>query len=154
LIRRIDDEKEKNELKNNQESTRIRFGRITFVVLAILFTFCIVAQVFLAGLAIFDNPVNWLKHTGFVHLFEFIPVIMFIIAFIGKMPRWAIGQSAGLFGVIFVMYFTANITPILPWAAALHPVIAILLFWMSIKLVPRAWKLAFTSNHNEGGVVE
>ncbi|MDF2857827.1 MAG: hypothetical protein K0Q87_3678 [Neobacillus sp.] len=138
----------------NEGSKRERFSRNSFALLAILFTFCIVAQVFLAGLAIFVNPLNWMKHTNFIHLFEFIPVIMFILSFVGNMPRWAIGQSAALFVIIFVMYFTANITPVLPWAAALHPVIAIGIFWMSIKLGSKSWKYAFKPQTNEGIVVE
>lgn len=133
-------------MKYQEDSRRIKFCKKGFALLAVLFAISVVAQVFLAGLAIFVNPIHWLKHTGFVHLFEFIPVLMLILSFVGKMPRWAIGQSAALFGVIFVMYFTANITPIFPWAAALHPVIAIGLFWMSIKIVPKAWSLAFKPN--------
>lgn len=140
-------------MEKNELSAKIRVSRMSFALLAILFTFCIVTQVFLAGLAIFVNPVNWMKHTGFIHLFEFIPVIMFIISLVGGMPRWAIGQSAALFGAIFVMYFTANITPVLPWAAALHPVIAIGLFWMAIKLVPRAWQLAFIPKKSGRSIV-
>jgi hypothetical protein len=124
-------------------SSRIKFCKSGFALLSVLFVISVVVQVFLAGLAIFVNPIHWLKHTGFIHLFEFVPVLMLIVSFVGKLPRWAIGQSAALFGVIFVMYFTANITPVIPWAAALHPVIAIGLFWMSLKIARAAWKLAF-----------
>ena len=139
-----------NDLKSNEISTtRFKVGSISFASLSILFLICLLVQVFFAGLAIFVNPVNWTKHTGFIHLFEFIPVLMFIIAFVGKLPRWAIGHSAALFSVIFVMYFTANITPVLPWAAALHPVIAFVLFWMSVKTLPRVWKMTFNNKQSE-----
>jgi hypothetical protein len=141
-------------LKSNEISTRFKVGGVSFALLSILFLICILVQVFFAGLAIFVNPVNWTKHTGFIHLFEFIPVLMFIIAFAGKLPRWAIGHSAALFGVIFVMYFTANITPVLPWAVALHPVIAFVLFWMSVKTFPRVWKMAFKRKQREGVALE
>jgi hypothetical protein len=146
--------KGEKDLKKNEVITRKRIGSISFAFLSILFLICILIQVFFAGLAIFVNPVNWTKHSGFIHLFEFIPVLMFIIAFVGKLPRWAIGHSAALFAVIFVMYFTANITPVIPWAAALHPVIAFLLFWMSFKNLPRIWKMAFTNYQSEGAVGE
>lgn len=137
-------------MKSNEVSTRFKVGSISFAWLSIIFLFCILLQVFFAGLAIFVNPVNWTKHTAFIHLFEFIPVLMFITAFVGKLPRWAIGHSAGLFGVIFIMYFTANITPAIPWAAALHPVIAIVLFWMSVKTVPKVWQMAFKHEKGKG----
>ncbi|MGX6445030.1 DUF6220 domain-containing protein [Neobacillus sp. K501] len=133
-------------MKYEEKSRRNKFSKKIFAILAVLFVISVVAQVFLAGLAIFVNPVHWIKHTSFVHLFEFVPVMMLILAIVGKMPRWAIGQSAALFGVIIVMYFTANIITVLPWAAALHPVIAIGLFWMSIKLVRKAWSYAFNSS--------
>lgn len=140
-------------LKLNEESKRKKFSKKAYAILSVIFAICVVAQVFLAGLAIFDNPLNWRNHTTFVHLFEFIPVLMLILSFVGNMPRWAIGYSASMFGVIFVMYFTANITSVLPWAAAIHPVIAVALFWLSIKLVPKAWKLAFKPS-SKGDVAE
>lgn len=128
-------------MKENRESKRTRFGRISYLSLAILFTLCNVVQIFIAGLAIFVHPLNWAKHVSFVHLFELLPILMFVMAFIGQMPIWARWQSAGLFALVFVMYFTANITPILPWAAAAHPVIAMVLFWSSIKITQRAFQL-------------
>ncbi|GAA0342238.1 hypothetical protein GCM10008967_35770 [Bacillus carboniphilus] len=105
-----------------------------FGILAGAFVLCLLIQVFIAGLAIFVDPAKWHVHKVFIHLFEIIPVAMVIIAFVGKMPRWAIGQSAALVGFIFLMYFSANITPVWPWAAAAHPVLALVLFWMGIKL--------------------
>jgi mercuric ion transport protein len=38
------------------------------------------------------------------------------------------------------MYFTANMTSVLPWAAAAHPVVAVLLFWISVTVMKRAWR--------------
>lgn len=139
-------ERGKNIMEKKDESPKFRIGRISFALLSSLLVFCIVAQVFLAGLAIFVNPSNWAFHEGFVHFFEIIPVLMLVVSLVGKLPRWAIWQSAGIFGLIFVMYFTANITPILPWAAAVHPVIAIMLFWLSITVHKRAWRITFNPN--------
>ncbi|MFP7296606.1 DUF6220 domain-containing protein [Neobacillus niacini] len=141
-------------MKKDEVPAGKRMGIISFAFLSISFLLCILVQVFFAGLAIFVNPLNWTKHTVFIHLFEFIPVIMFIIAFIGKLPRWTIGYSASLFAIIFVMYFTANIAPVVAWGAALHPVIAFLLFWLTVKNLPRIWKMAFTNKQGEGSVKE
>lgn len=132
-----------------EEPQKGRIGKISFVSLSVLFVLCIIGQVFLAGLAVFVNPGNWPIHEMFVHLFEFIPILMLVMSLVRRLPRWAIWQSAGLFGLIFVMYFTANITPVLPWAAAAHPVIAVLLFWMSITVMKRAWKMTFKSTKVE-----
>lgn len=136
-------ERGNNKMEKKDESSRFRIGRISFALLSSLLVCCIVAQVFLAGLAVFVNPSNWAFHEGFVHFFEIIPVLMLVMSFVGKLPRWALWQSLGIFGLIFVMYFTANITSVLPWAAAAHPVIAIMLFWLSVIVHKRAWRMTF-----------
>ncbi|MBV7504533.1 hypothetical protein KW850_04535 [Bacillus sp. sid0103] len=136
-------------MRKKDETQRFRLCRISFALLSSLLVCCIVGQVFLAGLAVFVNPSNWAFHEGFVHFFEVIPILMLVVSLVGKLPRWAIWQSLGLFGLIFVMYFTANITPVLPWAAAAHPVIAIMLFWMSVTIHKKAWRMTFKPKHVE-----
>jgi len=136
-------------MEKNDTPQRFRVGKISFALLCSLFVCCIVAQVFLAGLAVFVNPSNWAFHEGFVHLFEVIPILMLVMSFVGKLPRWAMWQSLALFGLIFVMYFTANIISILPWAAAAHPVIAVMLFWLSITMHKKAWRITFKQEPTE-----
>lgn len=129
--------------------TRICVGRIIYFTLAIVFTLCIIAQVFFAGMAIFLNTGAWMKHIMFVHLFGFnVPFLMFIFAVIGAMPRWAYWQLFGVLVSIFLMYFTANIKVILPWMGALHPVIGILLFVLSYSIVLKSWNLIM--EHQKG----
>lgn len=122
-------------------NVRIRTGRVIYLILAIFFTLCILAQIYLAGMAVFLNPAVWPKHTMFVHLFGFnLPVFMLIFAMVGSLPRWAYWQLFGLFVSIFLMYFTANM---LPWFGPLHPVMAILLFVLSSWTVLKTWILIF-----------
>lgn len=129
-------------MEKHKDAVGSRFGRTSFRVLSILFVICIIVQIFLAGLAIFVDPSNWRNHKIFVHLFELIPILMFIFAFVGQLPRWAKWQSAAMFGLIFVMYLTANITPVFPWAAAAHPIIAMFLFMGSIQIAKQSFQLA------------
>jgi hypothetical protein len=145
ILLKREKERKESSLKKNTEPIITRLGKIMFVMLAIIFACCIAIQVFLAGLAFFVNPVNWAKHSSFVHLFQLIPIFMFVIAIVGRMPRWAVWQSAGLIGFIYSMYITAHINVILPWAAAIHPVIAMVIFWMSIVIVSKAWREVFQS---------
>lgn len=129
-------------MKENKESKRMRFGRFSYLILAIIFLACVLMQIFTAGLAIFVNPENWVKHFSLVHLFGFnIPVLMLVMAILGKMPKWAFWQLFGLLAAIFAMYFTANITSALPLAGAVHPVIAVILFMLSYSNVFKTWKL-------------
>lgn len=131
-------------------NTRIRVGRIIYLTLAIIFTLCIIAQVFFAGMAIFLYPVDWTKHMMFVHLFGFnLPILMLIVAYVGAFPRWAYWQLFGILIAIFLMYFTANIGAALSWLGTIHPVIAIMLFVLSCSIVSKTWKLIFKHKKSE-----
>jgi hypothetical protein len=134
-------------LEKNLNSKRIDFTQKIYVIFSLLFACCLIVQVFFAGLAIFVNPANWEKHLFLVHLFGmYVPLFMLILSFVGKMPRWAIGESAGLIGLIFVMYFTANITQVNAYAAAAHPVVAIVLISVSFMNVAKGWRLVFAGS--------
>ena len=119
-----------------------KVSRYIFLVLCILFALGVIMQVVFAGLAIFVNGLYWVSHSVLVHAFGFnVPILMLLTAFIGKMPRWAYWNIIAMLFLLFLMYFTANITKVLPIIAAFHPVIAMVLFVISIWSVFRAWKL-------------
>lgn len=120
-------------------SGTVRLARFAFALVAGAFALCVVIQVFLAGLAVFVSPLNWVRHINFVHVFEFVPLLMLLLSFVGRLPKALRWQSAGLFGGIFLQYFTANVGGKLPWAAALHPVVAMIIFWTAITVARNAW---------------
>lgn len=120
---------------------RVRFARFAFFWLAAVFAVCVAVQVLLAGMAIFMDPVKWRLHTLFVKIIEYLPLFMLIFGFMGRMPRGFRWQSAGLFLLIMMMYATANLASSLPIVGALHPVVALGLFWLALSLVPKAWRL-------------
>lgn len=124
-------------------SGTVRFAQAAFMYLAFAFTLCVVIQVFLAGLAVFVSPLNWVRHINFVHVFEFVPLLMLLLSFVGRLPKALRWQSAGLFGGIFFQYFSANIGSKLPWAAALHPVMAMMIFWLAITVARNSWRVIF-----------
>lgn len=124
-------------------SQSVQFSRYIFHGLAWLMVACIVIQTGIAGIAIFTDPAQWSKHTTFVHLFEMVPLLMLLFAFVGRLSKALRWQSAGLFMLIFLQYLTAN----LGGAGVLHPVIALILFWLSIHVAKRAWQL-----RKKGGV--
>lgn len=112
--------------------TRISLARSIYLLLASIFAICIIAQVFIAGMALFVQPIHWVHHVTFVHYFGFnIPVLLFFLAWIGAFPRWAYWHLFGSISLMFAMYFTANITGKLPWGAATHPLLAVLLVLLS-----------------------
>ncbi|MDF2964105.1 MAG: putative rane protein [Paenibacillus sp.] len=125
---------------------RTPFSGYVFLVLAWGLVACIVIQTFIAGLAVFNGPSHWSNHRIFVHMFEFLPLIMLVFSFIGKLPQALRWQSAGLFILIFAQYFTANFAG----AGAVHPVIATVLFWLSVIVARRAgtWCSSFNEAKN------
>jgi mercuric ion transport protein len=128
----------------------ICIGRIGFLLFSMFFTAAVLVQVFVAGVAVFVNPVNWVRHVEFVHYFGFgVPILMIVFAGIGKMPRRYLVQVLALMVSIFLMYFTANITRTLPWAGALHPVIAIMIAGQAWIIVKNSWRLIFNKNNEE-----
>lgn len=122
-----------------RESDRVRISRFAFMILGWAMVVCVVAQTFIAGLAIFNDPSHWSGHVIFVHIFEYIPLLMLLFSFLGRLPKAMKWLSFVLFGLIFFQYFTAN----MPAAGALHPVIALGLIVMSISVAKRASRYCF-----------
>lgn len=116
-----------------------------FFMLAWLTLFSIVAQIFIAGLAVFTDSSYWSSHRNLIHFVEFVPIVMVIVAFVGKLPvalRW---QSFAMFALIFVQYFTAHF----PGAGATHPVIAVVLFTLALHVAQRSSKQLFRKLRKE-----
>lgn len=133
-------------------SPRVRIGRIIFFVFAIIFALSVATQFLLAGMAIFISPVNWMKHVTFVHLFGFnVPIFMLVSAWIGALPLWTYLQILGIFALMFLMYFSANITAVLPWFGAMHPVFGLLLLALSCMMKWNVWKLTFGNKYKQQG---
>jgi hypothetical protein len=123
---------------DSQLSGRVRWARRGFVLFSGLFAICVVIQVFIAGMAVFVDPANWNLHTTFVHIFELLPLVMLVLAFIGGLPRTLKWLSVGLFVLILVQYATA-IGFSASLVAAIHPVNALVIFWLAVFTTRRAW---------------
>jgi hypothetical protein len=107
------------------------WARTGYRVVAWTFLACIAIQVFLAGMAVFGGAANWGMHTGFVHVFELLPLVMVPLAFLGRLPNGLRWHPLVAFVLIGLQYALAQAgTP----AAALHPVNALLLFWIALGL--------------------
>ncbi len=127
-----------------ETNKRVKYARMIYFILAILFTLCIIVQFYLAGVATFLNAEAWIKHVLFVHLFGFnLPIFMLIFAIIGALPQWAYWQLFGVFASIFLMYFTVNVNTIAPWFGPLHIIVGILLFTLSCAIAFKSWHFFF-----------
>ena len=113
-----------------------RVSRTVFMILAWGLALCILVQTLIAGLAIFTHASYWASHRIFVHIFGYLPILMLVFAFACRLPHSLRWHCVGLYALIYVQYFTANF----PNAGALHPVIALLLFWHSLVVAQHAAK--------------
>jgi hypothetical protein len=125
-----------------------RLARVAFVVVALAFVAGVTIQIFIAGLAVFVDPLNWVRHVDFVNVLFYMPLLMVFLAIAGSVPRSGQVHSGALLALILVQYFTAHRTAEFPLASASHPVVAMVLFWLSLRVATNGWRLAFASERN------
>jgi hypothetical protein len=116
-------------------SIPVRLPRIGYALLSSVFVACVMLQVFFAGMGAFGADWSW--HLGFVHLFTPLPLLMIPMAFVGRLPWGLRLLPFGLVVLVGVQYAFANSA--VP-TAALHPLNALLIFWLSLLAARRAWE--------------
>ena len=122
-----------------RSSTRVRWARRGVVLFAGAFVVGVLIQVYIAGMAVFVDPVNWRLHATFVHIIEWFPLIMLVLAGPGGLSRELKLLSVVLFVLIFVQYatalgFSASVV------AALHPVNALVIFGLATIATHQSWQ--------------
>ncbi|WP_313692161.1 DUF6220 domain-containing protein [Halorarum halobium] len=121
-------------------SRPVAWARLGYVLVAAVFTCCVLAQTYLAGIAVFVDPANWRLHAGFVHLFEPLLLVLLLLGLVGRLPRFPKLAPAGLFALVSAQYATASMSDSL--VAAVHPVNAVLIVLVSALATGRAWSVA------------
>ncbi|MBS4201757.1 hypothetical protein KHA93_19320 [Bacillus sp. FJAT-49732] len=116
-----------------------------FAVLSVMFFIAIICQVFIAGVALFADSSQWAFHKSLVVYFEFIPLVMFVLTFFGGIPKKLRWHSLGLYVMVALQYVTVGLSGKVPYVTALHPVIALLLFWLSIAMLRTSLALIKTN---------
>lgn len=134
---------------------RTRWFKIAYSVLAWIFAACVVAQVFFAGLALFHRATYWIQHVSFIHMFEYIPIVILLLLLIGRAPRgkglyW---PQFAILVLILVQYVTAG-SSLGSMIAAVHPVSAMVLFWVSTIAIQRGrrWELDHSESASQSRV--
>jgi hypothetical protein len=116
------------------------WARRGYTVLAWIFVACLAVQTFLAGQAVFTGPELWPLHTSFVHVFELLPVVMLVLAVVGRLPRGLRWLPVLVFALLALQYATAAMGKSLDLKpfGAIHPVNALLMFWLAIHIAQRS----------------
>ena len=122
--------------------SRLRLSRCAYAAAAWLFVVGILTQVLLVGLSLLGQQPSWQTHVGLGHGLSIVALLMVALAYTSRLPRpmkpftWLnLVISILLADVVIFMRGSA------PLVAALHPVLAVLLFGIAGFLAMRAWQL-------------
>jgi hypothetical protein len=108
-----------------------RYARLVFRGLAALFIAGIGSQFFIVGMALFVDGSRWNLHQMVGHALGIIPLLMLGAALIGRMPLTTRLLSALLLIQVVMQQVTVSIGD---WAAAFHPLNAILMFAIGLHV--------------------
>jgi|SRR5262245_40255467 len=117
----------------------VKWTRILYLIVAWLFPVAILIQVFLVGLSLFTGQAYWSTHRDVGHSLAVLPLLLVILAYLGRLP----GSEKRLIWLQFGVYLVqaevfAAIRDSVPLFAAFHPVLALVLFALSLIIALRA----------------
>ena len=116
-------------------------ARYVYLGLVWLYIAGILVQVFLAGMGIFGVPRDFAPHVGLGWLLHLVPVLLLIAAAVAKVGSRLIWWNVALLVVQFVQPIFALARTDSAALAALHPVLALVIFWLAVTIGLKAWRL-------------
>jgi hypothetical protein len=117
------------------------YARFAFVGLVWLYLAGILGQTFLAGLALFTPERDFELHRNLGYLLHLAPIGLLIVALAGRVGREIITWTVALLIVQGIQPLLPMLRDDMPWAAALHPVLVLAIFWLGLTLGLKAWRL-------------
>ncbi|MBI3751030.1 MAG: hypothetical protein HY263_05155 [Chloroflexi bacterium] len=112
---------------------------------AVVFVAAIVVQVVLAGLAIANlgGSGDFSTHIEFGYTWVGLAALALVLtALTARRPRREVGITLGLLVLYIVQTVLPSLKGSVPFAAALHPLNAMILFGLAIWYARRTWALA------------
>lgn len=117
---------------------RNRIFRYLYLIAAWLFVLGILGQIYLVGLSLLGDRPSWEDHVNLGHTIGGFALLMIIFAYVGRFPRLMKRLTWLNFGIYFLIAdVVIFMTDSAPKVAALHPVLAILLFPVAATLAIR-----------------
>lgn len=116
-------------------------ARWLFLVMIWVYLAAVLYQVFLAGFALFGPERSFETHIGLGYLLHLVPIPLILAAAVARVGRRLLLWTAALFAVQGIQPLLPMVRGDLPWAAALHPVLALVIFWLGITIALGAWRL-------------
>ncbi len=119
-----------------------KIGRYGFLGLTVLFMVGILAQVMFIGLSLLGGRPSWSAHVETGHGIGILVLLTVVFGYIGRNPRavkWQTWLNLAIYILLAdVVIFMRGSAPLV---AALHPVLAIILFGNTTLLAAQAVKL-------------
>jgi hypothetical protein len=110
--------------------------------IAVLFNFCLIAQLLTVGLAVFDDPTWWNIHVLLVRGYGGLVVLLLAGLLINPFPQKIKMLTVGLGLLLTLQFVTGHLNHLLH-LGILHPLLGFSLFTSSTTLVHRAWHEVF-----------
>ena len=116
-------------------------ARYVFVAFVWIYVAAILFQVFLAGIGLFGAAKDFEPHAGLGWILHLVPVLLLIVAAVARVGSSLLWWTAALLVVQFVQPILATLRNDAPVAAAFHPVLALVIFWLALTIGLKAWRL-------------
>jgi Family of unknown function (DUF6220) len=116
--------------------------QIGFLTIAVLFNFCLIAQLLTVGLAVFDDPTWWNIHVLLVRGYGGLALLLLAGLFVNPFPQKIKMLTVGLVILLMLQFITGHLNHLLH-LGVLHPLLGFLLFTSSTTLVHRSWNEVF-----------
>ena len=115
------------------------FSRRALPVVAGAFVACLLLQVFLAGLGVFDDPRSFITHRDFCYLLGWFTLVMLVLALLGRQRRLIVGLSALTLVQFTLQSVFVALRADYPSLAALHPVNGFLIILVTVLIARLSW---------------
>ena len=119
----------------------VRGARYAYAVLAWAFVAGLVVQVFFIGLALFAGSENLALHVTLGWILHLVPILILVAAAVARAGRQQVLLAVALAAIVFIVPILVLLRDSAPVFAALHPVAALLSFWLAMLVARGATQL-------------
>ena len=118
-------------------------ARVVYLLASGVLLVAILVQAYLAGAVYVARELSSSYHVDLGHSLPLPIIVLIVSAYLGRLPGRMKWLTWALFGTYFVQVYVLMwlLRQSAPAVAALHPVLALLLFALSAWLALRAWRL-------------
>ena len=117
-------------------------ARQAFLVAAWLLVACLVVQLFLVGLDVFEAADSvGTVHRQFAYLYGWLAPVLVLLAAAARVPRWFRVATLVLLVLFAIQTYLPSLQDRLPLLAATHAVNALAVSWLAVAVAWRAREL-------------